>query len=86
MRHKNVKVVQNEGMPIYRDPYDKGQLIVQFEVSLYLSLDVKYWLFRWPSHNCDFLSGGIPTETLASRAPHASTGKAASSQEQSHAY
>ncbi|CAK6951015.1 dnaJ homolog subfamily A member 4 [Scomber scombrus] len=28
----DVKCVQNEGMPIYRDPYDRGQLIIQFEV------------------------------------------------------
>ncbi|XP_053175043.1 dnaJ homolog subfamily A member 4 [Scomber japonicus] len=28
----DVKCVENEGMPIYRDPYDRGQLIIQFEV------------------------------------------------------
>ncbi|XP_062317532.1 dnaJ homolog subfamily A member 4 isoform X1 [Osmerus eperlanus] len=41
--HKDVKVVQKEGMPIYRDPYDKGQLIVAFEVGF----PQKHWL---PEH------------------------------------
>lgn len=34
IKHGDVKCVPNEGMPIYRDPYDKGQLIIQFDVSL----------------------------------------------------
>ncbi|KAG7245356.1 hypothetical protein INR49_010806 [Caranx melampygus] len=32
IKHNDVKCVQNEGMPIYRDPYEKGQLIIQFQV------------------------------------------------------
>lgn len=32
IKHGDVKCVQNEGMPIYRDPYEKGQLIIQFQV------------------------------------------------------
>lgn len=32
IKNDDVKCVQNEGMPIYRDPYDKGQLIIQFQV------------------------------------------------------
>ncbi|XP_071752551.1 dnaJ homolog subfamily A member 1 [Centroberyx gerrardi] len=32
VKHNDIKCVQNEGMPIYRDPYDKGQLIIQFQV------------------------------------------------------
>ncbi|XP_038561703.1 dnaJ homolog subfamily A member 4 [Micropterus salmoides] len=32
IKHGDIKCVQNEGMPIYRDPYEKGQLIIQFDV------------------------------------------------------
>lgn len=32
IKHSDVKCVQNEGMPIYKDPYEKGQLIIQFQV------------------------------------------------------
>ncbi|XP_043935730.1 dnaJ homolog subfamily A member 1-like isoform X2 [Protopterus annectens] len=28
----DIKCVPNEGMPIYRDPFEKGQLIIQFQV------------------------------------------------------
>lgn len=27
-----MKCVQNEGMPLYRDPYERGQLLIQFTV------------------------------------------------------
>jgi len=43
VKPKDTKCIQNEGMPIYRDPYDKGQLIIQFEVEF----PEKYWL---PEH------------------------------------
>uniref|UniRef100_A0A803JUZ0 DnaJ heat shock protein family (Hsp40) member A1 n=1 Tax=Xenopus tropicalis TaxID=8364 RepID=A0A803JUZ0_XENTR len=33
VKHGDVKCVLNEGMPIYRRPYDKGRLIVQFQVN-----------------------------------------------------
>ncbi|MED6273786.1 DnaJ (Hsp40), subfamily A, member 4 [Characodon lateralis] len=32
IKHNDIKFVQNEGMPIYRDPYERGMLIVQFQV------------------------------------------------------
>ncbi|XP_029991889.1 dnaJ homolog subfamily A member 4 [Sphaeramia orbicularis] len=32
IKHNDVRCVQNEGMPIYKDPYEKGQLIIQFQV------------------------------------------------------
>ena len=32
MVKKGVKVAAGEGMPIYRNPFEKGNLIVQFEV------------------------------------------------------
>ncbi|XP_047201579.1 dnaJ homolog subfamily A member 4 [Girardinichthys multiradiatus] len=32
IKHNDIKFVQNEGMPIHRDPYDRGMLIVQFQV------------------------------------------------------
>ncbi|XP_037623670.1 dnaJ homolog subfamily A member 4 [Sebastes umbrosus] len=32
IKHGDIKCVQNEGMPIYRDPYEKGQLIIHFQV------------------------------------------------------
>ena len=28
-----VRVVKNEGMPIYRDPYTKGELFVKFDLT-----------------------------------------------------
>lgn len=34
IKHNDFKCIQNEGMPVYRAPYEKGQLLVQFEVSL----------------------------------------------------
>ena len=33
IKHNDIRCVQNEGMPVYRDPYEKGQLIIRFEVS-----------------------------------------------------
>ncbi|MBN3274296.1 DNJA4 protein, partial [Polyodon spathula] len=33
IKHNDIKCVQNEGMPIYRAPYEKGQLIIQFLVT-----------------------------------------------------
>ncbi|KAK0148868.1 DnaJ subfamily A member 4 [Merluccius polli] len=32
VKNNDIKCVQSEGMPIYREPYDKGQLFVQFQV------------------------------------------------------
>jgi len=32
VQHEGVKVATGEGMPIYRNPFEKGNLIVQFEV------------------------------------------------------
>lgn len=32
IKHGDIKCVQSEGMPLYRDPYEKGQLIIHFEV------------------------------------------------------
>ncbi|XP_073328954.1 dnaJ homolog subfamily A member 4 [Pagrus major] len=32
IKHGDVKCVQNEGMPLYRDPCDKGELFIHFEV------------------------------------------------------
>ncbi|CAF98323.1 unnamed protein product, partial [Tetraodon nigroviridis] len=43
IKQDDVKCVQNEGMPVYRDPYDKGQLIIQFDVDF----PKKHWL---PEH------------------------------------
>lgn len=33
IRSNTLKVVQGEGMPIYRNPFEKGDLLVQFEVT-----------------------------------------------------
>ncbi|XP_066557980.1 dnaJ homolog subfamily A member 4 [Amia ocellicauda] len=33
IKHNDIKCVQSEGMPVYRDPYEKGQLIIQFLVT-----------------------------------------------------
>ncbi|XP_018536256.1 dnaJ homolog subfamily A member 4 isoform X2 [Lates calcarifer] len=43
IKHGDIKCIQNEGMPIYRDPYEKGQLIIQFQVEF----PEKHWL---PEH------------------------------------
>ncbi|XP_030221258.1 dnaJ homolog subfamily A member 1 [Gadus morhua] len=43
VKHNDLKCVQNEGMPIYREPFDKGQLFVQFQVEF----PEKHWL---PEH------------------------------------
>uniref|UniRef100_W5NC86 DnaJ heat shock protein family (Hsp40) member A4 n=1 Tax=Lepisosteus oculatus TaxID=7918 RepID=W5NC86_LEPOC len=32
IKHNDIKCVQNEGMPVYREPYEKGLLIIQFTV------------------------------------------------------
>jgi len=32
MKHKEVRSINGEGMPQYRNPFDKGQLIIEFEV------------------------------------------------------
>lgn len=32
IKHNDVKCVLNEGMPHYRNPFEKGRLIVQFSV------------------------------------------------------
>lgn len=33
VKHGDIKCVLNEGMPIYRRPYEKGRLIIEFRVS-----------------------------------------------------
>lgn len=33
IKHNDVKCVMNEGMPLYTEPYERGQLIIQFQVS-----------------------------------------------------
>uniref|UniRef100_UPI00358E60E1 dnaJ homolog subfamily A member 1-like n=1 Tax=Myxine glutinosa TaxID=7769 RepID=UPI00358E60E1 len=33
LKHGDVKCVLNEGMPIYRNPFEKGRLIIQFKVN-----------------------------------------------------
>ena len=32
MKHKEMKCILNEGMPTHKNPFDKGRLIVTFEV------------------------------------------------------
>uniref|UniRef100_A0A3B3S371 DnaJ heat shock protein family (Hsp40) member A4 n=1 Tax=Paramormyrops kingsleyae TaxID=1676925 RepID=A0A3B3S371_9TELE len=45
LKHNDIKSVQNEGMPIYKDPCERGQLIIQFIVSL-------LFLITWDSCVC----------------------------------
>ncbi|XP_010295631.1 PREDICTED: dnaJ homolog subfamily A member 1-like [Phaethon lepturus] len=33
IKHGDIKCVLNEGMPIYRRPYEKGRLIIEFKVN-----------------------------------------------------
>ncbi|XP_019935083.1 dnaJ homolog subfamily A member 4 [Paralichthys olivaceus] len=32
IKHNDIKCVPNEGMPIYKDPFERGKLIIQFQV------------------------------------------------------
>ncbi|TNN86878.1 DnaJ subfamily A member 4 [Liparis tanakae] len=32
IKHSDLKCVQNEGMPMYKEPFEKGQLFIKFEV------------------------------------------------------
>ena len=34
----DVKVILNEGMPHYKNPFDKGRLIVNFKVNCYITV------------------------------------------------
>lgn len=43
VKHGDIKCVLNEGMPIYRRPYEKGRLIIEFKVS-YKILYTWEWL------------------------------------------
>ncbi|TWW75706.1 dnaJ homolog subfamily A member 4 [Takifugu rubripes] len=43
IKHGDIKCVENEGMPFYKEPYEKGQLIIQFDVDF----PEKHWL---PEH------------------------------------
>ncbi|XP_035272826.1 dnaJ homolog subfamily A member 4-like [Anguilla rostrata] len=53
VKHNDIKYVQNEGMPVYRDPYEKGQLIIQFMVEF----PEKHWL---PVHMLPQLEALLP--------------------------
>ncbi|XP_018618671.1 dnaJ homolog subfamily A member 4 [Scleropages formosus] len=53
IKHNDIKCVQNEGMPIYRDPCEKGQLIIQFMVAF----PEKCWL---PEHMLPQLEALLP--------------------------
>lgn len=43
IKPNDIKSIQNEGMPLYKEPYEKGQLIVEFQVEF----PEKHWL---PEH------------------------------------
>ncbi|KAM9814407.1 dnaJ homolog subfamily A member 4 [Syngnathus typhle] len=43
IKNNDTKVIQSEGMPVYRSPYEKGQLFIQFQVEF----PEKHWL---PEH------------------------------------
>ncbi|XP_077423243.1 dnaJ homolog subfamily A member 1 [Vanacampus margaritifer] len=43
IKNNDTKVIQNEGMPVYRSPYEKGQLFIKFQVEF----PEKHWL---PEH------------------------------------
>lgn len=43
IKHNDVKCVMNEGMPLYKEPYERGQLTIQFQVEF----PEKNWL---PEH------------------------------------
>uniref|UniRef100_A0A4W5LJM4 DnaJ heat shock protein family (Hsp40) member A4 n=1 Tax=Hucho hucho TaxID=62062 RepID=A0A4W5LJM4_9TELE len=36
VKANDVRCVRNEGMPIHKDPYDRGQLIIQFQGTVFL--------------------------------------------------
>lgn len=33
VKHEDIKCIMGEGMPVYRDPFEKGRLIIQFQVN-----------------------------------------------------
>ncbi|XP_028306924.1 dnaJ homolog subfamily A member 4 [Gouania willdenowi] len=43
IKHNDIKYVQNEGMPLYKEPFEKGQLLIHFQVEF----PEKHWL---PQH------------------------------------
>ena len=32
VKYGDIRCILNEGMPVYRDPFQKGKLVIQFEV------------------------------------------------------
>lgn len=40
-KHNDVKCILNEGMPVYKDPFTKGRLIIQFLVNFPDKIDSK---------------------------------------------
>ncbi|XP_029510866.1 dnaJ homolog subfamily A member 4 [Oncorhynchus nerka] len=53
VKANDVRCVHNEGMPIHKDPYDRGQLIIQFQVEF----PDKHWL---PEHLLPQLEALLP--------------------------
>uniref|UniRef100_A0A8C9W5P1 DnaJ heat shock protein family (Hsp40) member A4 n=1 Tax=Scleropages formosus TaxID=113540 RepID=A0A8C9W5P1_SCLFO len=53
VKPSDIKFVQKEGMPLHRDPYEKGQLIIQFVVEF----PENYWL---PEHMLPKLEALLP--------------------------
>ncbi|CAB1331738.1 unnamed protein product, partial [Coregonus sp. 'balchen'] len=53
VKANDVRCVHNEGMPIHRDPYDRGQLIIHFQVEF----PDKHWL---PEHLLPKLEALLP--------------------------
>ncbi|XP_028813818.1 dnaJ homolog subfamily A member 1 [Denticeps clupeoides] len=53
VKHNDVKCVEGEGMPVYRQPYEKGQLVIEFEVEF----PDKNWL---PVHMLPQLESLLP--------------------------
>ena len=49
VKHGDIKCVLNEGMPIYRRPYEKGHLIIEFKVN-FPDLDQSPLILPGPFH------------------------------------
>jgi hypothetical protein len=69
IRHGDVKVILNEGMPQHKNPFDKGRLILNFKVSEYFFIYLKKETFQvqFPPNN--FLKAKSDIEKLKSLLP-----------------
>ena len=57
VKHGDIKCVLNEGMPIYRRPYEKGRLIIEFKVSYKVAWEYLTMISLLKYNRITFLDG-----------------------------